>query len=66
MDPHDPSKDGGREIPKPDEDDVRRATRNAQQAKSRQDAAERKVEAAESALEAAKKLGVWLTFLPMV
>jgi hypothetical protein len=56
VDSYDPSKNGGKEIPKPDENEIRRATRNAQHAKSRQDTAERKVEAAESALEAAKKL----------
>ncbi|MGC2997980.1 hypothetical protein ACPF8X_06185 [Streptomyces sp. G35A] len=56
VDSYGPSRSGAKDVPRPDEDEVRRATRNAQHAKSRQDAAERRVEAAESALEAAKEL----------
>ncbi|MFD7687851.1 DUF6531 domain-containing protein [Streptomyces sp. NPDC059781] len=55
-DSYDPSKNGGKDVPKPDEADVRRATRDAAHAKSRQAAAERDVESAQSALDAAKKL----------
>jgi uncharacterized protein YukE len=55
-DSYDPAKNGGKDVPKPDEADVRRATRDAQHAKARQEAAERNVESAQSALEAAKKL----------
>jgi uncharacterized protein YukE len=55
-DSYDPSKNGGKDVPKPDEADVRRATRDAQHAKERQQAAERNVESAQNALEAAKKL----------
>ncbi|MGX5213360.1 putative T7SS-secreted protein [Streptomyces violaceus] len=55
-DSYDPSKNGGKDVPKPDEGEVRRATRNAQHAKARQTAAEQNVQAAQSALDAAKKL----------
>ncbi|WP_128375960.1 putative T7SS-secreted protein [Streptomyces cavernae] len=56
-DSYDPEKDGGaKDVPQPDEADLRRATRNAQQAKERQAAAQRDVDAAQSALDAAKKL----------
>jgi uncharacterized protein YukE len=55
-DSYDPAKNGGKDVPKPDESEVRRATRNAQHAKARQDAAERDVQTAQNALEAAKKL----------
>lgn len=55
-DSYDPAKNGGKDVPKPDEADVRRATRDAQHAKARQAAAERNVESAQSALDAAKKL----------
>ncbi|WP_338118953.1 WXG100 family type VII secretion target [Streptomyces tendae] len=55
-DSYDPAKNGGKDVPKPDEADVRRATRDAQHAKARQTAAKRNVESAQSALEAAKKL----------
>lgn len=55
-DSYDPAKSGGKEVPKPDEVDVRRATRDTQHAKARQAAAERNVDSAQSALDAAKKL----------
>ncbi|MCC9155746.1 hypothetical protein LZP81_14020 [Streptomyces parvulus] len=55
-DSYDPAKNGGKDVPKPDEADVRRATRDAQHAKARQAAAERNVESAQTALDAAKKL----------
>ncbi|MCF2128584.1 DUF6531 domain-containing protein [Strepomyces sp. STD 3.1] len=55
-DSYDPAKNGGKDVPKPDEADVRRATRDAQHAKARQAAAERNVESAQNALDAAKKL----------
>ncbi|MCT9139399.1 putative T7SS-secreted protein [Streptomyces violarus] len=55
-DSYDPSKNGGKDVPKPDEGEVRRATRNAQHAKARQTAAEQNVQAAQSALDAARKL----------
>lgn len=55
-DSYDPAKNGSKDVPKPDEADVRRATRDAQHAKARQAAAERNVESAQSALDAAKKL----------
>ncbi|MDX3407112.1 putative T7SS-secreted protein [Streptomyces anthocyanicus] len=55
-DSYDPAKNAGKDVPKPDEADVRRATRDAQHAKARQAAAERNVESAQSALDAAKKL----------
>ncbi|MEF9905653.1 putative T7SS-secreted protein [Streptomyces sp. P9-A2] len=56
VDSYDPAKSGGRDVPEPDEADVRRATRDAQHAKARQATAERNVESAQSALDAAKKL----------
>ncbi|MCF2435156.1 hypothetical protein LV779_13205 [Streptomyces thinghirensis] len=56
VDSYDPAKNGGKDVPKPDEGDVRRATRDAQHANARQAATERNVESAQSALEAAKKL----------
>jgi uncharacterized protein YukE len=55
-DSYDPAKNPGKDIPQPDEADVRRATRDAQHAKSRQATAERDVETAQNALDAAKKL----------
>jgi hypothetical protein len=55
-DSYDPAENGGRDIPKPDEADVRRATRDAQHAKAREAAAQRNVDDAQSALDAAKKL----------
>ncbi|MGW2263178.1 putative T7SS-secreted protein [Streptomyces koyangensis] len=55
-DSYDPAKNGAKDIPKPDEADVRRATRDAQHAKARQAAAERNVESAQNALDAAKRL----------
>jgi hypothetical protein len=48
--------DGGRDVPEPDEAEVRRATRNAQHAEARRAAAQRDVESARNALDAAKKL----------
>ncbi|WAX78568.1 putative T7SS-secreted protein [Streptomyces sp. KMM 9044] len=56
VDSYDPAKSGGRNVPEPDEADVRRATRDAQHAKARQATAERNAESAQSALDAAKKL----------
>ncbi|MFH8237087.1 WXG100 family type VII secretion target [Streptomyces sp. NPDC018321] len=56
VDSYDPAKNSGKDIPAPDEADVRRATRDAQHAKARQAAAERNVESAKDALDAAKKL----------
>ncbi|CAM5686398.1 WXG100 family type VII secretion target [Streptomyces hirsutus] len=56
VDSYDPAKSGGKEVPKPDEADVRRATRDAQHARTRRAAAERNVDSAQSALDAAKKL----------
>ncbi|MFI9153680.1 putative T7SS-secreted protein [Streptomyces sp. NPDC053367] len=55
-DSYDPSKNAGKDVPKPDEAEVRRATRDAQHAKSRQERAEKDVQTAQNALEAAKKL----------
>ncbi|MFF1331181.1 putative adhesin [Streptomyces sp. NPDC058298] len=55
-DSYDPAKNPGKDIPPPDEADVRRATRDAQHAKTRQATAERNVENAQNALDAAKKL----------
>ncbi|MET9156752.1 putative T7SS-secreted protein [Streptomyces parvulus] len=55
-DSYDPAKNGGKDVPKPDEAEVRRATRDAQHAKARQAAAERNAESAQTALDAAKKL----------
>ncbi|KPI16582.1 hypothetical protein OK074_8391 [Actinobacteria bacterium OK074] len=55
-DSYDPGKNGGRDVPKPDEAEVRRATRNARHAKARQEAAQRDVGVAQSALDAAKRL----------
>lgn len=55
-DSYDPAKNGGKNVPQPDEADVRRATRDAQHAKTRQATAERNVETAQNALDAAKKL----------
>ncbi|WP_308406248.1 putative T7SS-secreted protein [Streptomyces sp. AC602_WCS936] len=56
VDSYDPAKNGGKDIPKPDEADVRRATRDAQHATARQATAERNVENAKDALDAARKL----------
>lgn len=56
VDSYDPTKNTGKDVPKPDEADVRRATRDAQHAKSRQATAERNVETAQNALDAAKIL----------
>ncbi|MDX3498001.1 putative adhesin [Streptomyces turgidiscabies] len=57
-DSYDPDRTGGgaKNVPPPDEAEVRRATRNAQHAKAKQSAAQRDVGAAQSALDAAKKL----------
>ncbi|MFJ5776555.1 putative T7SS-secreted protein [Streptomyces sp. NPDC093094] len=55
-DSYDPSKNGGKDVPKPDESEVRRATRDARHAKERQETAQRDVSAAQNALEAAKRL----------
>jgi len=56
-DSYDPAKSRTKDdVPKPDEAEVRRATRNAQHAKEKQASAERDVASAQSALDAAKKL----------
>ncbi|MEU6222652.1 putative T7SS-secreted protein [Streptomyces sp. NPDC047042] len=55
-DSYDPAKSPRNDVPKPDEAEVRRATRNAQHAKEKQASAERDVASAQSALDAAKKL----------
>ncbi|ATL29712.1 putative T7SS-secreted protein [Streptomyces formicae] len=55
-DSYDPAKNKGKDVPKPDEADVRRATRDAQHAKSGQAAAQHDAESAQNALDAAKKL----------
>ncbi|MET7380017.1 WXG100 family type VII secretion target [Streptomyces sp. NPDC005526] len=55
-DSYDPHRNGGKDVPEPDEAEVRRATRNARHAKARQAAAQQDVQSAQSALEAAKKL----------
>ncbi|WP_405768982.1 putative T7SS-secreted protein [Streptomyces sp. NBC_01538] len=55
-DSYDPAKSRSKDVPKPDEAEVRRATRNAQHAKEKQASAERNVASAQSALDAAKKL----------
>ncbi|MEW2115879.1 putative T7SS-secreted protein [Streptomyces sp. NPDC005474] len=56
-DSYDPDKTGGaKNVPPPDEAEVRRATRNAQHARAKQSAAQRDVGTARSALDAAKKL----------
>ncbi|MFD3823741.1 putative T7SS-secreted protein [Streptomyces sp. NPDC058625] len=55
VDSYDPAKSGGRDVPKPDEADVRRATRDAQHAKARQATAERNVESAQSALSTRRR-----------
>ncbi|MEU9209026.1 putative T7SS-secreted protein [Streptomyces sp. NPDC048415] len=51
-----PDKNHGKDIPKPDEAEVRRATRNAQHAKEQQTSAQKDVDDAQGALNAAKKL----------
>lgn len=55
-DSYDPDKNKGKDVPKPDEADVRRATRNAQHAKEQQTAAQKDVDDAQDMLDAAKKL----------
>ncbi|GAA5003518.1 putative T7SS-secreted protein [Streptomyces siamensis] len=55
-DSYDPDKNRGKDVPKPDEDEVRRATRNATHAKEKQTAAQQDVDDAQGALDAAKKL----------
>lgn len=57
-DSYDPAKNHGKDLPKPDEAEVRRATRNAQHARERQSAAQRDVDTAQSALDAARKLAL--------
>nr|WP_306335047.1 DUF6531 domain-containing protein [Streptomyces sp. KL118A] len=49
-------KPGGKDVPKPDEDKVKAATRNAHSAEKAQKSAQGDVDAAQSALEAAKKM----------
>ncbi|MFC8200387.1 putative T7SS-secreted protein [Streptomyces sp. NPDC057298] len=55
-DSYDPDKNPGSNVPKPDEAEVRRATRNAQHAQEKQASAQRNVDAAQNALDAAKRL----------
>jgi uncharacterized protein YukE len=55
-DSYDPEKHHGKDVPPPDEADVRRATRNAQHAKEQQTAAQKNVDDAQGLLDAAKKL----------
>ncbi|MFD6295254.1 putative T7SS-secreted protein [Streptomyces sp. NPDC060235] len=55
-DSYDPDKNRGKDVPPPDEADVRRATRNAQHAKEQQTAARKDVDDAQGLLDAAKKL----------
>jgi uncharacterized protein YukE len=55
-DAYTPDKNHGKDIPKPDEAEVRRATRNAQHAKEQQTSAQKDVDDAQGALNAAKKL----------
>ncbi|WP_369261221.1 putative T7SS-secreted protein [Streptomyces sp. R35] len=55
-DSYDPDKNKGKDVPKPDEAEVRRATRNAQHAKEQQTAAQKNVDDAQDMLDAAKKL----------
>jgi len=55
-DSYDPDKNKGKDVPKPDEADVRRATRNAQHAKAQQTTAQKDVDDAQDMLDAAKKL----------
>ncbi|MFI0967437.1 WXG100 family type VII secretion target [Streptomyces sp. NPDC021080] len=55
-DSYDPDKNRGKDVPPPDEADVRRATRDAQHAEERQSAARKDVDDAQGLLDAAKKL----------
>ncbi|MFD5633758.1 putative T7SS-secreted protein [Streptomyces sp. NPDC127077] len=55
-DSYDPDKNRGKDVPPPDEADVRRATRDAQHARERQTAARKDVDDAQGLLDAAKKL----------
>ncbi|MER5969144.1 putative T7SS-secreted protein [Streptomyces sp. NPDC002055] len=55
-DAYDSDKTAGKDVPKPDEADVRQATRNATRAKEHQASVQRDVDSAQNALEAAKKL----------
>ncbi|WP_229871787.1 putative T7SS-secreted protein [Streptomyces longisporoflavus] len=55
-DSYDADKNPGKDVPKPDETEVRQATRNATRAKEKQESAQGDVDAAQSALDAAKKL----------
>ncbi|WP_330306595.1 MULTISPECIES: putative T7SS-secreted protein [unclassified Streptomyces] len=55
-DSYDPDKNKSKDVPKPDEAEVRRATRNAQHAKAQQTTAQKNVDDAQDALNAAKKL----------
>lgn len=55
-DSYDPDKNHGKDVPPPDEADVRRATRDARHAKERQTAAQKDVDDAQGLLDAAKKL----------
>jgi hypothetical protein len=55
-DSYDPAKNPGRDVPPPDADQVRRATRDLAAAKARQSHAEQAVSSAQSAPDAAKRL----------
>ncbi|MET7390215.1 putative T7SS-secreted protein [Streptomyces sp. NPDC005529] len=55
-DSYDPGKSQAKDVPPPDEADVRRATRNARHAKEQQTAAQKNVDDAKGLLDAAKKL----------
>ncbi|MGB8939962.1 MAG: putative T7SS-secreted protein [Streptomyces sp.] len=55
-DSYDADKSSGKNVPKPDETEVRQATRNATRAKEKQESAQGDVDAAQNALDAAKKL----------
>ncbi|NEA55216.1 hypothetical protein G3I60_13920 [Streptomyces sp. SID13666] len=55
-DEYDPAKNPGKDIPKPDSDEVRQATRNASQATARHTECQTAVTTAQTALDAAKRL----------
>nr|WP_162931213.1 RHS repeat-associated core domain-containing protein [Streptomyces sporangiiformans] len=55
-DKYEEDKKAGKDVPKPDEDKVRAATRDAQNAESAQTSAQSDVNSAQSALDAAKKM----------
>ncbi|MGP4044788.1 putative T7SS-secreted protein [Streptomyces sp. 2A115] len=55
-DSYDPAKNPGKDVPAPDETEVRQATRNATRAQEQQATAQRNVDNAQNALDAAKRL----------